>query len=702
MNSDPAPEAAKYRAFISYSHRDKQWGAWLHRALETYRVPKRLVGRNTERGTVRSRITPVFRDRDELPSATDLGAVINEALEQSQNLIVICSPNSAASRWVNEEILAFKRLGRADRIFCIIVDGEPHADEAADPHARECLPEALRFQLDDSGELSGLRADPVAADARPGQDGKTGAKLKLIAGMLGLGLDELRQREQQRRNRRLAIVTAVSILIAASTAILATVALIARSEADRQRVRAEEKAETANQTADFLISLFEVSNPFGVAEPEAAQGKDITALELLEKGADRINRRLIDQPAVRASLMNTMGEAFTGLGEFDRGVALLNDALALREKIERDGSPDTLRSVNSLARALYEKGEYAKAEELFDKAVTMGRNTQINTAEFGHALNGLGDVMSQFERDAEAETLFREALGLGHELHGEQHEDIARSMYGLATSLLWQGKTTEAQTLYQDSLQMRRQVLGEEHPLVYRTVNALGTLNYLSGDYEKAESYFREALPAYEAVLGAGHAEVGTIVNNLGRITLEQMNFVAAAEMLRRSLITERKLKGPMHDDLAFILNSLGMAEMGLGEYGQADILLQQALEVAESHEHWMRGPMTNLADLMCRTGRVEAGADYASRARPFIVERFEDDAWRTALLDSILGACLIAEAKLSQAEPLLIESYPVIEAQWSRDRLYPQDALHRIVTLYDLLEQPTQAERYRAMLVER
>src|SRR5215469_7764296 len=96
-----------YRAFISYSHSDNVWAAWLHKALETYRVPSRLIGTVTGHGAIPRRLHPVFRDRDELASTTDLGRTVNAALAQSENLIVICSPASAASRWVNEEVLAY-------------------------------------------------------------------------------------------------------------------------------------------------------------------------------------------------------------------------------------------------------------------------------------------------------------------------------------------------------------------------------------------------------------------------------------------------------------------------------------------------------------------------------------------------------------------------------------------------------------------
>src|SRR5712692_7263851 len=133
-------EQFKYWAFISYSHQDKAWGDWLHKALETYRVPKRLVGRASRDGTVPKRLFPIFRDREELPTSSDLGANINDGLRQSRYMIVICSPKSAVSRWVNEEVKTFKALGREDRILCLIVDGEPNASDRPDSGLLECSP----------------------------------------------------------------------------------------------------------------------------------------------------------------------------------------------------------------------------------------------------------------------------------------------------------------------------------------------------------------------------------------------------------------------------------------------------------------------------------------------------------------------------------------------------------------------------------
>jgi hypothetical protein len=128
------------------------------------------------------RLAPVFRDREELATATNLGETLTRALAVSAALVVICSPAAARSRWVNEEILTFKRLGREDRIFCLIVAGEPGASVRPGTPEEECFPNALIYRTGPDGELTGERSEPIAADARPGKDSRNDARLVFFTG----------------------------------------------------------------------------------------------------------------------------------------------------------------------------------------------------------------------------------------------------------------------------------------------------------------------------------------------------------------------------------------------------------------------------------------------------------------------------------------------------------------------------------------
>jgi len=163
-------DAFRYWGFISYSQRDAEWAKKLHGFLETYRIPRALIGRKTDAGTIPQRLVPIFRDRDELGGSGDLGATLNETLTESGSLIVICSPTAAASRWSMRRSVSTRRWGRSGRVFPLILAGEPNASDGGDP-AAECFPKSLRHVVDRDGVVTDRRAEPLAADARPGKDG---------------------------------------------------------------------------------------------------------------------------------------------------------------------------------------------------------------------------------------------------------------------------------------------------------------------------------------------------------------------------------------------------------------------------------------------------------------------------------------------------------------------------------------------------
>jgi eukaryotic-like serine/threonine-protein kinase len=163
------------------------------------------AGRHPRARRPDSRLFPIFRDREELNTATSLSASIQEALAQSADLIVLCSPAAAQSRWVNQEILLFKKLGRADRIHALIVDGDSTAGSGDG-----CFPPALLGKVGPDGQMvDGEQEEPLAADLRPDSDGKDDAKLKLIARMLGVSFNSLRRREAAAARRRLRVTQAV-------------------------------------------------------------------------------------------------------------------------------------------------------------------------------------------------------------------------------------------------------------------------------------------------------------------------------------------------------------------------------------------------------------------------------------------------------------------------------------------------------------
>ena len=193
----------KYWAFISYSHQDRRAAERLHRALESYRLPLKQIAKQTSSGEdVPRRLAPIFIDRAELASSSSLGGTLNTALHESRSLIVLCSPAARASSYVEEEILEFQKIGRQLQILAVVVDWGPRGA------AEDVFPRPL-----------GGDGEPLAADLK--KDGSNNAKLKLIAGILGIGFDQLKQRDRIRRRwRRMAMaLQALLVLLCLAGAI---------------------------------------------------------------------------------------------------------------------------------------------------------------------------------------------------------------------------------------------------------------------------------------------------------------------------------------------------------------------------------------------------------------------------------------------------------------------------------------------------
>jgi tetratricopeptide (TPR) repeat protein len=412
MTQAPAASGFRYRAFISYSHQDKAWADWLHKALETYRVPSRLVGTQTAAGTIPRRLVPIFRDRDELASATDLGSKVNEALKQAANLIVICSPRSATSRWVQSEVLAFKQLGRGERIFCLVVDGEPNASDLPGREAEECFAPALRLQLDEHGQSGTGRTEPIAADARTGKDGRRKAKLKLIAGMLDIGFDSLRQRELQRRNRRLTAMTALAIA-----------ALFARHAAEVARIDAERRQKQAEDLVGFMLGdlndklhqvdrldIMEAVDDKAMAYFASLPTKDVTdqALAQRAKALEKIG-----------TVREEQGHLPEAMASFQAAVKL-DGAMAASAPADMAKQLQYARTLAFVGQTYWYQGQLDAAQGSFDKA----QNVLLHAAQ--HAAN---DRVLQFELE-----MIDNDIGHVMEARGQLDESLAPYSSALALS----------------------------------------------------------------------------------------------------------------------------------------------------------------------------------------------------------------------------------------------------------------------------
>ena len=404
-----------YRAFISYSHADRVWADWLHKALETYRVPAPLVGKETAAGIIPARLTPIFRDRDELASAHDLGEKVNQALASSEALLVICSPRSATSRWVNEEVRAFKRMGRAKRIFCLIVGGEPHATDLPGRATEECFAPALRLHVNGGSLRATAYTEPIAADARPGKDGKPDAKLKLIAGLLDVGLDQLKHREQHRKMQRLASITAMALGVMVLTTALAVFALVSRHEAQRRQAQVED-------ILGFMLG--------DLRGKLAAVGRLDLMVALDDKASayfDTLQPRELDEHALeqQARLLAGMGQVRLDQGHADQAMRTFREAYVRSSELYRrqpgNGQRlfDFAQAEYWIGFALWRQGHLDDAETWLRryrnsalKLAALDRSNLTWQREVAYGQTNLASLALARNHDKQAEQMFRSTYAM--------------------------------------------------------------------------------------------------------------------------------------------------------------------------------------------------------------------------------------------------------------------------------------------------
>lgn len=586
--------ASKYRAFVSYSHGDERWAAWLQRALERYRVPARLAEAVRPARDIPRRLYPVFRDRSELSSSSDLGAALKQSLRDSETLIVVCSRAAAKSRWLDEEVQYFKSLGRADRVLCFMVDGSP--DIGADDCA---FPQAL-IESDAHGEP----IEPLAADPRV--DGKRDALLKIVGGMLDVGIDDLKQRDAQRRARVWAGIAASSMVLAVAMVGLALYAVAAQKEAELRRGQAE------NLIGFMLGDLRKRLQPIGRLDVLDAVGDEaMKYFEALDENATP--QDLLS----RAMALRQIGEVRFNQGQLEPALLAFVESRSLLERLFADDSSvdDYLFELGQsefwVGYVYYERALYDEAVEAMTNYMEISRkllerqpHNQDFRAELAYAYSNLGSVARAQGDNGAAIAYFRESVAVNERQLVEQPGDVA-VLADLAGGYSW-----------------------------------IGSAEQDLGNLEAAETAFRAALDRFDALVQAqDNADYlerrATSQGFLSDILLLRGKLEEARALGRRSYDEFRRLVGRDPDngrwrrglavsarDQAELEHYAGNPERAVEYLSEAEREYERLLAVDPTNARW-RSARLSLNELEIRI-RFDTGAD-AATLRSALVDTFRE-----------------------------------------------------------------------------
>ncbi|MEO1150321.1 MAG: toll/interleukin-1 receptor domain-containing protein [Pseudomonadota bacterium] len=379
---------ARYRAFISYSHKDSAVAAWLARKLETWRAPGHFKIDSDPAASARNKnpegrnpLGPIFRDREELAATHSLSDTIQTALAQSEWLIVLCSPHARASRWVNQEIETFTRLHGPKKILAVIVDGEPLGSVTG--KGPDCFPESLGIGRAANEPGRTASSEPCAADLRDVGDGRRLGFLKLAAGMMDVNLDALVRRDLIRRNRTVTTVTAASLSGMILMGGLALAAWNGQREAERQRAEAEGLIEF------MLTDLRDRLEPVG-------------RLDVLQVVADKAstyfqntNSRETDSfISGRARVDHLIGDLHSSRGDIDAGVSATQKAYAATKSLLTNASPSLKHQhaeiAFTLATQYFFNDNTSAAQSYLNESLIL--STELNTDNSENRLYQLLDA----------------------------------------------------------------------------------------------------------------------------------------------------------------------------------------------------------------------------------------------------------------------------------------------------------------------
>ena len=491
-----------------------------------------------------------------------------------------------------------------------------------------------------------------------------------------------------------AAVFALIVGFAVATYFQAGRIALERDAANAQRARADTERLRAEQVSSFLTNLFEVANP------EQSRGNVVSAREILDAGAARLNVELAGQPATQAILLATVGKVYGSLGLYDKGVEVLAHAVAIQERLYASDNIELARSYTALgtleidahrlddadrhlqlalgmaqrlaggasadvAATLYQIVRLRRDEERFAPAMALARRALEIYREIGQPdnpvvadlWNAIGHILSERLEWQEAEAAFRRAIDVDRRVRGADHPDIAVNLVTLARTLHNQGRMREARESYEEAMRILGKVFGPEHPTTLSGLSSYGDFLRKAGDLAEAERIEREVLRTEIRARGAASSAAAGFRDSLALVLYEEGK-LAEAESVQRAACA-----------------------------GYAATL------PPDSQVNGLCG--TSLARVLVDNGGARAAEPLARRSLAILRKTLAAQNRHVARAQSVLGYSLLAQHRLAEAEAELRASYADIVGGFGLEARDSVRARHWIERLYGEIGKPDEGRRF-------
>ena len=496
-----------------------------------------------------------------------------------------------------------------------------------------------------------------------------------------------------KRHRAAVISTAGVVIAFTAMSVFYTLRL-----AEERDFALQEQAK-ANEVVDFVVGLFEVS------DPSESRGEQVTARDLLDAGAERIQTELADRPAVQSMMRRVLGEVYYNLGSNELAGELISSAL--EQQIATHGHQHLEVATSKLLRAFLHQdvGEYDEAEPLFHEALQTRRALLGNDhPDVMEALSALAFFEETRGDYGEAERLHVQTLEMARRIFSGDHEFLAEAITNLAGLYRILDRPHETEPLLREALAMQDRLYGGPHPELDDTKRQLAGLLRDSRQFAESETIYKEVIASRARMLGEDHVEVAHIWNSYSQLLSDMNRHEAALDANTRFIeIMERAFSGPhpslgaaYHNRATFLINA-GQPDDAV-EHFRKSIAMQDAVELPPQHPN-RAYPLAGIAGVHLDEQRFVDAEVILRDVLQLRRENYPEEHVLISETKSSLGAALAGLGEFTESEALQREAYDRFLSDRGADDPRTRRAVRRLVDLYERSGNADEAARFRGLL---
>jgi tetratricopeptide (TPR) repeat protein len=529
--------------------------------------------------------------------------------------------------------------------------------------------------------------------------------------------------------RRNSLAAASITITAAGVLALAIGGPVVALRFDRARAGAITEAATSKAVADFLQD-----DLLAQASPNVQPDRELKVGALLDRAAAKVGGRFAEQPAVEASIRETLAKAYSSLGRYDAALRQWDRALQVRQLLNGPEAPVTLGVMSEIVSNLRSQSKLNEAEMMAKKTIELqnrvlgpenpntlrvmnhlaviydweGRFSEANalatrTLEIRKRVLGpehpdtlismknLAIIYSGSGRAADAVKLNSETLAIKQRVLGPENPSTLNSMHNLAESYYNEGNFAESGAIAVRLLEIRNRVLGPEHTTTLDTKLSVATVDECEGKFAEAEALLTEVINAQSRLVGAGHLTTLLAQTDLATDYRQEGRLSEAEALQRRVLDSYERLYNPEQSDALYANYNLALIYWAQGRLHEAAGVCQKILEIQRRTLAKLHPRALESIDALAGID-LDMGDFAAAEAieRPLLPARIESmgDRWETSAARGLLGAALVGLRRYAEAEPFLLDGYAGMRKSESmipaENKPAVRTACGRIVHLYE------------------